>query len=231
MRILIQTGIIKTLALAAMLVVTVTGCETQRSEPSPAKPTNQTESIQSHLVESYWQRPKSDELLKHTEVIQLREGDVVKISFPGAPTLNTTQQVRRDGNIALPLMGELKVVGLTPANLEQAILKLYDSQLVSKEVSVTVETSSFPVFVTGAAIRPGKIMSDHPITVMEAIMEAGGFDYSKANLKKITIIRIQGNSTVQSIVNLKGVLNGKPAEPFYLKPSDIIYIPEKFSWF
>jgi polysaccharide biosynthesis/export protein len=207
MLILIQTGNIKSLALAAMLLATVTGCETRRSDVAPPEP------------------------LKHIETIQLREGDVLKIGFPGAPTLNTTQQVRRDGNITIPLLGELKVVGLTPTNLEQSLLKLYDAQLVTKEVSVSVESSAFPVFVTGAAIRPGKIMSDRPITVIEAIMEAGGFDYSKANLKKITVIRNQTNSIGQFIVNLKDVLNGKPSEPFYLKPSDIIYIPEKFSWF
>ena len=207
MLILIQTGNIKSLALAAMLLATVTGCETRRYDLAPPEP------------------------LKHIESIQLREGDVLKICFPGAPTLNTAQQVRRDGNITIPLLGELKVVGLTPTNLEQSLLKLYDAQLVTKEVSISVENSAFPVFVTGAAIRPGKIMSDHPITVIEAIMEAGGFDYSKANLKKITVIRNQTNSIGQFIVNLKDVLNGKPSEPFYLKPSDIVYIPEKFSWF
>ena len=81
-------------------------------------------------------------------------GDVLKITFPGAATLNTSQAVRRDGKIALPFVGELAVVGLTPAEVEKAILKLYDAQLVTKEVSVAVETSSFPIFVTGAAVRP-----------------------------------------------------------------------------
>ena len=45
----------------------------------------------------------------------LREGDSVRISFPGAPTLNTLQQIRRDGMITLPLVGEFKAAGLAPS--------------------------------------------------------------------------------------------------------------------
>lgn len=161
----------------------------------------------------------------------MREGDVVKIAFPGAPSLDTTQQIRRDGKIALSPVGEIAVVGMTPAELEKEVLKLYSSQLVSKEVAVTVVSSSFPVFVTGAVIRPGKISSDHPITALEAIMEAGGFDYTKANLKAVVVVRHEEGRVKSYTLNLKLVLQGKQSEPFYLKPSDIIYVPEKFAWF
>ena len=167
----------------------------------------------------------------HSEAITLREGDVVKIAFPGAPSLDTTQQIRRDGKIALSPVGEIAVVGMTPAELEKEVLKLYSSQLVSKEVAVTVVSSSFPVFVTGAVIRPGKISSDHPITALEAIMEAGGFDYTKANLKAVVVVRHEEGRVKSYTLNLKLVLQGKQSEPFYLKPSDIIYVPEKFAWF
>ena len=167
----------------------------------------------------------------HSEAISLREGDVVKIAFPGAPSLDTTQQIRRDGKIALSPVGEITVVGMTPAELEKEVLKLYAAQLISKEVTVTVESSSFPVFVTGAVIRPGKISSDHPITALEAIMEAGGFDYTKANLKAVVVVRTEEGRVKNYTLNLKLALEGKQSEPFYLKPSDIIYVPEKFSWF
>jgi protein involved in polysaccharide export with SLBB domain len=74
-------------------------------------------------------------------------------------------------------------------------------------------------------------MSDHPITALEAIMEAGGYDYTKADLKGVTIIRHEGNSTTNYIVNLKRVVDGKSSESFYLKPGDIVIVPERFSWF
>lgn len=166
-----------------------------------------------------------------SDAIILREGDVVKITFPGAPNLNESQQIRRDGRIALSMVGEVVAAGLTPADLEKEILKLYSSQLVTKEVTVTVTSSSFPIFVTGAVIRPGKILSDHPITALEAIMEAGGFDYTKADLGHVRVVRNEKGTTKNYTLNLKRALEAKQSTPFYLKPSDIVYVPEKFSWF
>ncbi len=166
-----------------------------------------------------------------SDAIVLREGDVLKITFPGAPNLNDSQQIRRDGKIALSMVGEVVAAGLTPADLEKEILKLYSSQLVTKEVTVTVTSSSFPIFVTGAVIRPGKILSDHPITALEAIMEAGGFDYTKADLGHVRVVRTEKAGTKNYTLNLKEALQAKQSTPFYLKPSDIVYVPEKFSWF
>ncbi len=148
-----------------------------------------------------------------------------------APNLNDSQQIRRDGKIALSMVGEVVAAGLTPADLEKEILKLYSSQLVTKEVTVTVTSSSFPIFVTGAVIRPGKILSDHPITALEAIMEAGGFDYAKADLGHVRVVRTEKAGTKNYTLNLKEALQAKQSTPFYLKPSDIVYVPEKFSWF
>jgi polysaccharide export outer membrane protein len=163
--------------------------------------------------------------------IVLREGDLVKVTFPGAVNLNTTQAIRRDGRITLQLVGEVQAAGMTPGALEKELLKLYGPQLQTKEVSVSVESSAFPVYVTGAILRPGKIVSDRPLTALEAIMEAGGFDYTKANLKKVMVVRHENGRTDHFQLNLKGVLKGEQTEQFNLKPSDIIYVPERFSWF
>jgi polysaccharide export outer membrane protein len=108
-----------------------------------------------------------------SEPIVLHEGDAVRITFPGAPTLNTVQQIRRDGRITLPDVGEFKATGLTPTEMEQELLKLYGPQLQTKEVTVGVESSAFLVYVTGSVSRPGKIVTDRPINALEAVMEAG----------------------------------------------------------
>jgi polysaccharide export outer membrane protein len=192
--------------LAVAILTAVAGCQTAQTK-APVEPADQVNAI------------------------ILREGDMLKITFPGAPNLNDSQQIRRDGKIALSMVGEVVAAGLTPANLEKEILKLYSSQLVTKEVTVTVTSSSFPVFVTGAVIRPGKILSDHPITALEAIMEAGGFDYTKADLGHVRVVRNAKGGTKNYTLNLRQVFEAKQSTPFYLKPSDIVYVPEKFSWF
>lgn len=164
-------------------------------------------------------------------IMALREGDTVKITFTAAPHLDTTQQIRRDGKLELPLVGEVVAAGKTPSELEKQVIELYAPQLNSREITVSLQSASFPVFVTGCVVKPGKVLSDHPINALEAVMEAGGFDYSKANLKSVRIIRRDGNQVKHFTLNLKAVMNGSENSTFPLKPEDIIYVPERFTWF
>jgi polysaccharide biosynthesis/export protein len=165
-----------------------------------------------------------------SEPVILREGDVLKVTFPGAPNLNATQQIRRDGKITLALVGDVSAAGKTRIELESDLKELYKPQLVTKEVTVTVESSSFDVYITGAVLRPGKVISSRPLTALEAVMEAGGPDYTRANLKSVKITRNNKDRMEHYTLNLKEALEGKSNEPFYLKPSDIVYVPEKFQW-
>jgi len=195
--------------LALWILALAAGCQTQAPQPSGVK----------------------EQTTAPPQIIVLREGDVVRISFPGSPSLDTTQQIRRDGKITLPLVGEVQAAGMSTEALQQDLVKLYAPQLSTKEVTVTLTSSTFPVFVTGSVIRPGKIVSDHPITALDAIMEAGGFDYTKANLKAVRVIRHEGDRVENFTLNLKLILDGKATKPFYLQPSDIVFVPERFSWF
>jgi polysaccharide export outer membrane protein len=167
----------------------------------------------------------------HLDTIILREGDVVKIAIPDSPNLDTTQSIRRDGRITLPLVGDVVAVGITADELQQNLIKLYSTQISSKELTVTVVSSSIPVFVTGAVLRPGKLSFDHPIMPLEAIMEAGGFA-PNADEKDVKLMRYNKAGRVETYhFNLKSLMQGQQEESFYLKPFDIITVPEKFNWF
>jgi polysaccharide biosynthesis/export protein len=201
-----RTRQLPALALGGLALVLAAGCASRSTPPPPSariEPQTQT----------------------------LRSGDVVRISFPGAPTLDTTQQIRHDGKLNLYLVGEVKAAGMSPGELESQLLESYASQLVSKEVRVTLVSSAFSVFVTGAVVRPGKLTPERSLTAFEAIMEAGGFDNAKANTKSVQVIRQEDGKTKNFTLNLKGLLEGKPIEPFYLQAYDVVYVPEKFSWF
>lgn len=161
----------------------------------------------------------------------LSEGDVIKVSFPNAPNLDTSQQIRRDGRINLNMVGEVVAADKTPAELEAELVKLYAPQLVSKEIKVTVVSSAYAVFVTGAVLKPGKVTPAKTVTALEAVMEAGGFDLAKANMKAVVVIRHEGGQTQNVKLDLKAALDGKPTKPFFLKSNDIVYVPEKFTWF
>lgn len=164
--------------------------------------------------------------------LTLREGDVIKVAFPSAPNLDTTQTIRRDGKLDLPLVGEVQAAGLQPSALQAELLRLYGPQLVSKEVLVSVVSSHFVTFVSGAVLRPGKVTTERPITVLEAIMEAGGPDYAKANLRAVVVIRQDENGRTQNFtVNVKDIMDGRQKEPFFLKPSDMVIVKERFAVF
>jgi polysaccharide export outer membrane protein len=230
------------LALALIGLVTLTGCQNPEALlDTPAKPSHapapanhsQVEAIQTNaaISEAINQAINQAAAADTNQVVTLREGDILKISFAGSPSLNTIQTIRNDGIISMPLVGEVKAAGLTPNELDQKLIELYAPQLTTKEVSVEVQSSAYPVYVTGAVLRPGKILSSHTITALEAVMEAGGFDYTKADMKHVVVIRKEGGATKNYILNLKDVLDGKTSVPFYLKPSDIIFVQEKFNWF
>ena len=186
--------------LAALVLLLCTGC--QGPKKAPLKLTSQTPS---YLV----------------------AGDVVKISFPAAPELNQTQKIGADGTLSLPLIGEVAVAGKTVGQVQADLARLYKPQLQDNEVLVSLDTRAVPVVVSGAVQKPGKIVFERPATVLEAIMEAGGFT-PVADLKKVSLIRIVRGEHETQIVDLRNVLKGKPIPAIYCSGGDVIYVPEKF---
>ena len=205
------------LPLALIAAGMLAGCETQTSSMAAFKEAQAAAA--------------SEMATTNSELLRLREGDVVKISFPSSPTFDTTQQIRRDGRITMSLVGDVDIVGMTPSELEKKMVDLYAAQLSSKLVTVEVVSSLIPIYVTGMVLRQGKIMSDHPITPLGAVMEAGGFDYNTANPKNVVVMRREGNIMKNYKFNLRDELKGKQSELFWLKPYDIIYVPQRFSMF
>jgi polysaccharide biosynthesis/export protein len=156
----------------------------------------------------------------------LNPGDVVKISFPAAPELNQTQKIGTDGTLSLPLIGEVHAAGKSPGQLQSELANLYKPQLQDNEVLVTLETRALPVVVSGAVQKPGKIVFERPATVLEAIMEAGGFT-PEADLKKVSLIRIVQGEHYSQVFDLRPVLHGKPTPAVYVSGGDVIFVPEK----
>jgi len=159
-------------------------------------------------------------------------GDILRITFPGAPNMNTQQSVQPNGSIGLPLGGSLMVRDKATSAIEKELLNLYGSQLVIKEVTVGLESPGFPVLVSGAVLRPGRVQSTRSMTVLEAIVEAGGFIEGRANLKKVRIVRLEKDGTTRTlIVDLQSALSGKVSDAVYVRPSDVINVPERFSFY
>lgn len=158
---------------------------------------------------------------------RLQEGDVVKIAFDSTTNLNTIVKLQLDGDITLPMVGAVKALGKTPIELRGELMKQYETLLKGEDITVSIVTAVTCVYVSGAVLRPGKISMERPLTLMDAIMEAGGFDNNRAKPSGVTVFRVENGKQQHFKVDMKRVLSGKNTEVFYLKPFDTIHIPER----
>lgn len=151
--------------------------------------------------------------------------DTIEIRVFREDDLTTTGQLSGDGTISMPLIGSVKLAGLTTDSAAKAIeAKLKDGYLVKPQVSVTIEGRiRRTITVLGQAQNPGvfELPANRSLTVVEAIGMAGGATRI-ANVKKITLKRSGGK--VQTI-NLKDITSGK-ASDISLKDGDVLSIPE-----
>ena len=161
------------------------------------------------------------------ETFYLKPEDQLRLSFPGAPELSTDLQVRRDGVIAVPLLGEVFVTGKRPRDLETELSEMYKDQLISNEVRVVVLASHFTYYLEGEIARPGITESFRQLSVLEAIIAAGGVRKETGKLKEIIVLRRVGNKYQRYVLNLNDVLEGKNSEAFILEPYDVVSIPQR----
>jgi polysaccharide export outer membrane protein len=150
--------------------------------------------------------------------------DVLGIGVWGDNRLSGNYMVRPDGRISVPLIGEVTATGLTPGELEGVIANQLKEKEILKRPQVTVQVNqinSKKYFIQGEVLKPGPNPLVVPTTVLEALVNAGGFkDF--ANVKKIEVIR--GNERFK--FNYKDVIHGKHTEQnIRLKPGDIIIVP------
>lgn len=151
--------------------------------------------------------------------------DRVEIRVFREDELTTAGQLSPDGSIRMPLIGPVKLAGLTTDQAAAAITAmLKDGYLVSPQVSVSIEARvRRAVTVLGQAQNPGvfELPADRQLTVVEAIGMAGGATRI-ANIKKITLKRSGGQVLT---VNLKDITSGKAAD-IVLRDGDVLSIPE-----
>ncbi|HWQ54398.1 MAG TPA: polysaccharide biosynthesis/export family protein [Bryobacteraceae bacterium] len=130
--------------------------------------------------------------------------------------------VRPDGRISLPLVNEIQAAGLTPEQLKAAVEKGLSRYMTQPEVSVAVrQVNSKKYFIIGEVQKPGSYPLTVPTSVLEALVNAGGFrDF--ANPKKIVILR--GGERLK--FNYKEVISGKKMDQnIRLESGDQIIVP------
>ncbi len=136
----------------------------------------------------------------------LQEGDVVSIMFQYSTNFNTLQKITMDGMLNLETVGSVKAAGKTVVELQTELARLYKPQVKDDVVTVKLISSVSSVYISGAVIRPGKVPMERPMTALEAIMEAGGFDPNRAKLTQVTVLRLEDGKQKTYRLNLKQTL-------------------------
>jgi protein involved in polysaccharide export with SLBB domain len=172
--------------------------------------------------------PDTTQLRTKPAEYEVQAGDQLDIRFFYNQELNEVCVVRPDGKIALQLIGEIEVQGLSPQQVTALLTEKYTSQLAHPDVTVMVKSfTKQRVFVDGEVGRPGLIELNGPMTVMEAVASAGGLkDTAKAT--EIIVIRRARPDQPPVILktNLKQLLAGEQkGEDHLLSPFDVVFVP------
>jgi polysaccharide export outer membrane protein len=153
--------------------------------------------------------------------------DVLAINVWKEPDFSQKIQVRSDGKISLPLLGEIQATGLTPLQLEQDLSAKLRNYITKPEVTVMVEQINSKKFnILGQVAKPGSYSLALAPTVMDAIALAGGLrDFAKQ--KSIYILRQNPGSGESRIhFNYKEFIKGENlGQNIRLEPHDTIVVP------
>jgi protein involved in polysaccharide export with SLBB domain len=160
------------------------------------------------------------------EEYEIQVGDHLGIKFFFNDTLNEEVIVRTDGRISLQLIPEIVAAGRTPAGLAELLEQQYSEELQDPEIAVIVRTSAQRIFVDGEVEKPGEFALMGPLTVMQAIAQAGGLTEG-ARPEEVIVIRRRNSGEPEVIpFDLEAARAGEdPSQSIALEPFDVVYVP------
>jgi len=158
----------------------------------------------------------------------LAAGDEIDIKFTFWPEMNDTQIIRPDGRISLPMIDDVHVSGLTPEQLDTLLTERYASKLKKPDITVIVRSlANQNVYVGGEVESPGLLELQGSLSVLQAVIYAGGFRETAKPEETIVIRKGTDNHPTPIRINLQNMLNGKTeVSGFQLQPSDVVYVPK-----
>jgi polysaccharide export outer membrane protein len=185
----------------------------------------------------------------------IQAGDQLDIRFTYATEFNDQALVRPDGRISLAVVGAVIAEGKTPERLSMELRGLYGQHLTQPELVVIVRgmvsrqyvaagrvqfappnglfdvqlvlRSSPPpkVFVGGEVLRPGEQPIAGPLSLLQALVAAGGAT-TTADLRSTAVIRRgRDNRPVIAILDMQSDLAGGPSSDVPLRPFDVVFVP------
>lgn len=161
-----------------------------------------------------------------TPLYLIQPNDVLQIFVWKEPNLSMKVTVRPDGRISFPLVQDMQAAGLNPDQLKSKIELSLREFIDVPNVTIIVDAiQSYKVYVTGKVGKAGMIASEKPLSVLQAISLAGGFQ-EFANEAETVVIRGSGETSVLFRFNYPEVIKGKNfSQNMLLKTGDVVIVP------
>jgi polysaccharide export outer membrane protein len=155
-------------------------------------------------------------------------GDRLQIHVYGQQDLSKEYQVTAEGNLSVPLAGQVPTAGLSVVQLERELRDRLSEYLRNPQVTVAVQQFQQRFSILGQVQRPGAYPLDKRTTVLEALSIAGGLT-DKAAPNRTRVIRRSGGQEVTLDVRLGDLMDGRDqSQDIPLQPNDKVVVPESF---
>ena len=156
----------------------------------------------------------------------IQPNDILEVFVWKEPDLTRKVLVRPDGRISFPLVQDMQASGISPGELKTQIERKLKEYIDSPNVTIIVDAiQSYRVFVTGKVQKPGAILAEKPITVLQALAMAGGFqEYAKTS--EMSILRYYENENIVFKFDYGEVTKGKNSnQNILLRSGDVVVVP------
>jgi polysaccharide export outer membrane protein len=155
---------------------------------------------------------------------RLGPGDKLRVEVYRETQLSQSLQVRPDGKITLPLVGDFAAAGKTPIQVRDELTTSLKEYVTNPVVTViVVEATAAQVYVIGEVTNPQTLVMQGPMTVLQALAQVGGLR-EFADRDDIRILRKMPTGTRTIEFNYKRAVKGE-TEPVFLQPGDTIVVP------
>ncbi len=164
---------------------------------------------------------------------QIGVDDMVQVAVWHNPDLTVTVPVRPDGDISVPLIGDVRAGGRTPEEVAADVKQKLATYLRDPQVAVIItELRSHEylsrVRVTGAVHQPISIPYRQGMTVLDAVLAAGGTTEFANGDRTSLYRREQGGVVTPYDVKLDRIMKkGELSSNIAVQPGDIITVPER----
>jgi polysaccharide export outer membrane protein len=178
------------------------------------------------------QAPKLNPQAQAVTAYRIGVDDEVKVSVWQNPGLDVSVPVRPDGKISVPLVGDIEAGGRTPEEVAADIqekLKTYvrDPQVTVILTQLRSHEYLSRVRVTGAVHQPVSVPYRQGMTVLDAVLAAGGTNEFAA-ADNTELYRKEGEGTRAYAVRLDRILQrGDLSTNYPVAPGDVITVPER----